>query len=194
MTKRIGYLRVSTQDQNLDRQIDGLKGICDELQVEKLSATASHRPIFEGIIESLAAGDTFVVWDLDRAFRSTIDAITTADQLRERGIHFQIVTLNVDTSTPSGNLIYTMMAAFGEFERLNLIERTKQRMAAARRRGKVIGRPKALDDEKLALAFRLLKEGKTKTEVAALLNCHPRTISRANSRHRGIKDQTQTDL
>ena len=149
------------------------------MQVEKLSATASHRPIFEGIIESLAAGDTFVVWDLDRAFRSTIDAITTADQLRERGIHFQIVTLNVDTSTPSGNLVYTMMAALGEFERLNLIERTKQGMAAARKRGKLIGRPKALDGEKLALVSRLLKEGKTKTEVAALLNCHPRTISRA---------------
>ena len=87
------------------------------------------------------SGDTLVVWDLDRAFRSTIDALLEADMLRERGVQFQIVSLNVDTSEPFGELIYTFMAALGQFERKNLIKRTKEGMAAAKRRGKHIGRP-----------------------------------------------------
>lgn len=84
---RIGYLRVSTEDQNIARQADALRPICDELHVETLSAVAKSRPIFEKVVAGLTAGDTLVVWDLDRAFRNTKDALIHADHLKERGVN-----------------------------------------------------------------------------------------------------------
>ena len=139
---KIGYLRVSTEDQNHQRQIDSLKTVCDELYTETLSAVNKKRPVFERVIKKLKAGDTLVVHDLDRAFRSTLDALRQAEQLRERGVEFQILSLNVDTGTPAGELVFTVMAAFAQYERQCLIQRTKEGMAAARRRGKHIGRPR----------------------------------------------------
>lgn len=102
MGKRIGYLRVSTQEQKLDRQFHGLDGLCDELCVEQVSAVTRHRPVFEAVLAKLQSGDALVVWDLDRAFRSVIDAITVADRLGARGIAFEIVNLRIDTSTATG--------------------------------------------------------------------------------------------
>lgn len=151
---KIGYLRVSTEEQRPDRQLDGLKDLCDEVHLEKLSAASKKRPVYQKILKKLKAGDTLVVWDLDRAFRSTVDALLESEKLRQRGIEFQIVTLNVDTSTPSGELIYTVMAAFAQFERQNLIKRTREGMAAARRRGKHIGRPYKLDSRDVATPMR----------------------------------------
>jgi DNA invertase Pin-like site-specific DNA recombinase len=139
---KIGYLRVSTLDQNHQRQIDNLKSICDELHTETISAIHKKRPVFESIIKKLQAGDTLVVHDLDRAFRSSLDALKQAEQLRKRGVEFQILSLNVDTGTPAGQLVFTVMAAFAQYERQCLSQRTIEGMAAARRRGKHIGRPK----------------------------------------------------
>ena len=138
---KIGYLRVSTEDQNHQRQIDSLKTICDALYTETLSATNKKRPVFEKVLRKLKLGDTLVVHDLDRAFRSTIDALSHAERLRERGVEFQILSLNVNTSTPAGQLVYTVMAAFAQYERQCLSQRTKEGMAAAKRRGKHVGRP-----------------------------------------------------
>lgn len=139
---KIGYLRVSTEDQNHQRQLDSLKFVCDELHIETLSAVSKKRPVFAKVLKKLKAGDTLVVHDLDRAFRSTLDALKQADKLRERGIEFQILSLNVDTGTPAGQLVYTVMAAFAQYERDILSRRTKEGMAAAKRRGKHIGRPR----------------------------------------------------
>ncbi|HBR68779.1 MAG TPA: resolvase, partial [Rhodospirillaceae bacterium] len=149
---KIGYLRVSLESQKEDRQEDGLKAICDELYVEKMSGARKDRPVYQEVVSKLQPGDTLVVWDLDRAFRSTVDALLEAEKLRQRGIGFQIVNLNIDTATPSGELIYTVMAAFAQFERSNLIKRTKEGMAAARLRGKHIGRPRKLNLEEVLLA------------------------------------------
>ena len=118
---KIGYLRVSLENQREDRQEDGLKDLCDEIHVEKLSGASKKRPVYQKVIQKLSPGDTLVVWDLDRAFRSTVDALLEVEKLRHRGIEFQVVNLNVDTSTPSGELIYTVMAAFAQFERQTLI-------------------------------------------------------------------------
>ena len=148
--KKHGYLRISTYEQRPDRQIDGLSAICDELHIEILSAVSARRPIFDEVLSDLNEGDMLAVWDLDRAFRSTIDAILTADALRERGIEFQIVTLNVDTSTPAGELLYTVMAAAAQFERRNLSKRTKEGMEAARKRGVRLGRPPKLSPDQVA--------------------------------------------
>jgi len=158
---KLGYIRVSTNDQSHDRQIDGLRGHCDKLFIETISAVKKHRPIYNEVIARLKAGDTFVIFDLDRAFRSTQDALLEADKLRERGIEFQIITLNVDTATPAGELVYTVMAAYAQFERKNLILRTKQGIEAARRRGKRIGRPPKLTRHQVTIASRELEAGRT---------------------------------
>ncbi|WP_282012572.1 recombinase family protein [Nitrospina watsonii] len=179
----MGYLRVSTEEQRPDRQLDGLKGLCDEVHLEKLSATSKKRPVYQKILKKLKAGDTLVVWDLDRAFRSTVDALLESEKLRQRGIEFQIVTLNVDTSTPSGELIYTVMAAFAQFERQNLIKRTREGMAAARRRGKHIGRPYKLDSRDVAHAHAKIHAGKsTIMGMARELGCSRSTLSHAFQR------------
>lgn len=178
MIMKIGYLRVSLDHQKEDRQEDGLRALCDELYVEKISATCKIRPVYRQVVETLQPGDTLVVWDLDRAFRSTVDALLEAEKLRQRGIEFQIVNLNVDTATPSGELIYTVMAAFAQFERSNLIKRTKEGMAAARKRGKHIGRPYKLHLEEIILAHSRIESGQsTLSEMAAEFGCSRETLA-----------------
>ncbi len=137
----IGYMRVSTPEQRADRQLLGLKNLCDRFYLDYISAVANERPAFETALSLLKSGDTFLVWDFDRAFRSSKDAILTADDLRIRGVCLKIVSLNIDTSTAEGELFYTMMAPFAQFERRMLSRRTKEGMSAARKRGAQIGRP-----------------------------------------------------
>ena len=180
---KIGYLRVSLEDQKEDRQADGLKGLCDEIYVEKVSAASKKRPVYQQVIEKLKAGDTLVVWDLDRAFRSTVDALLEAEKLRQREIEFQIVNLNVDTATPSGELIYTVMAAFAQFERTNLIKRTKEGMESARKRGVHIGRPYKLTMEEVILAHSRMASGKsTISEMATEFGCSRDTLGQSLKR------------
>lgn len=181
--KKIGYLRVSRKDQSFARQIDGLKIHCDEMRIEQVSAASRSRPVFDTLIASLASGDTLVVWDLDRAFRSTIDAVTQAELLRERGVNFQIVTLNVDTATPDGMLVYTVMAAIAEHERKRLAKRTREGLAAARKRGKRLGRPPKMSKAEVREAHHKLEAGAASiTEIASAYNVHPWTLSRALKR------------
>ena len=171
---KIGYLRVSTEEQRPDRQIDGLAALCDEIQIETLSAVSKHRPVYEAVTQKLRSGDTLVVWDLDRAFRSTIDALLEAEKLRERSIGFQIVTLNVDTSTPAGELVYTVMAAYAQFERQNLIKRTKEGMDAARKRGVHVGR---VSNAALREAHAAIAAGdETLASMAVKIGCAEKTL------------------
>ena len=177
--RKIAYLRVSSEDQNPDRQIDGLTALSDELRIETLSAVCPSRPVFDAVIARLRPGDTLVVWDLDRAFRSVIDALFVAESLRERGVHFRIATMSVDTSTEFGELLYTVVAAFAQFERRVLIRRTKEGMAAARRRGVHVGRPHALTPEKIAMAHEWVGTGAMELPAAAKrLDVHPDTLTR----------------
>ncbi len=173
-------MRVSRADQCINRQIDGLKAICDEMYLEKISATSRSRPVFDNLLASLKAGDTLIVWDLDRAFRSTIDAVTQAERLQKRGVGFQIVTLNVDTATPDGMLVYTVMAAIAEHERKRLGQRTKEGLAAARARGQRLGRPPKLSDAQVLSVKRKLdaKEANIR-ELATLNGIHPWTLTRS---------------
>lgn len=184
---KIGYLRVSTEEQKPDRQVDGLKSHCDKIFFERISAASKTRPVYESVIKKLKAGDTLVVWDLDRAFRSTVDALLEAEKLRNRDIEFQIVTLNVDTATPSGELIYTVMAAFAQFERQNLIKRTREGMAAAKKRGQHIGRPYKLSEEDIRHAYQEIKAGRASIRgMASQLGCTRDTLS-LSLRRNGFK-------
>lgn len=175
---RIGYLRVSTESQKEDRQEDGLKAICDELYVEKISAACKSRPVYQHVIDNLQAGDTLVVWDLDRAFRSTVDALLEVEKLRRRYIEFHIINLNVDTATPAGLLVFTVMAAFSQFERQMLIERTRQGMISAKLRGKHIGRPRNPILEQVVLAHSAIEAGEfTLDEMAERFRCSKKKLA-----------------
>jgi DNA invertase Pin-like site-specific DNA recombinase len=184
---RIGYIRTSTDAQLTARQIDGLKGHCDKVMVEEgVPAGSKRRPVYTAAMEALRPGDTFVVWDLDRAFRSTVDAIQEMERLQERGIEFRIVSLNIDTGCPAGRLVYTMVAALAEWEREMLRQRTREGLAAARKRGKRLGRPPKLSPESVEAARADIEAGRsTVTAAAARLGVAPWTLSRA------LKNQTK---
>lgn len=175
---KIGYLRVSSEEQNENRQVDALLPICDEIHIEKLSAVAKSRPIFEAVLKKLKAGDSLVVWSLDRAFRSVKDALHQADLLKERGINFQIVSLGVDTATADGRLAFTVVAAVAEHERNRLSERTKQGLEAARKRGKILGPKRKLSDRQIRTAKKRLDAGEKIKHVAYDYKVHPWTLTR----------------
>jgi len=180
---KIGYLRVSSEDQNENRQIDALLPICDEMHIEKLSAVAKCRPIFEAVLAKLKKGDTLVVWSLDRAFRSTVEAIQQAEKLRERGIDFYIVNLGADTSTADGMLVFTVIAAMAEHERNRLSERTKQGLEAARKRGVKFGpKPKMSDRQIRNAKTKLEKGGVLVAKLARYYGVHPWTLTRSIKR------------
>lgn len=181
--KKIAYIRVSTPEQRHDRQVEGLKAVCDELHVETLSATAAKRPVYDSVLDMLMPGDMLVVWDLDRAFRSVVDALTEAEKLRSRGVHFQIANLNIDTSTPAGIFVYTMLSALAEFERRTLSQRTKEGLEAARRRGARIGRPPVMNESQVRQARDLIeKHGMTKAGVARRMGVQRWTLTRSLER------------
>ena len=182
---KIGYIRVSTRDQNTARQEDALEARCDELVVEKISAVAAARPRFDGLLKRLGEGDSLVVLSLDRAFRSTLDALTVAGRLEERGVEFEIVQLGVDTATPGGRLVFTIMSALAEFERKQLLARAEEGRAAARRRGVKFGRKPTLTRAQIDKAKREVEEGReTVATMARLLKVHRSTLYRALGQRR----------
>lgn len=184
--RTIGYIRVSTPDQKTDRQTLGLKDSCDQLFIEHASAVAKSRPMFEEVQNLLRAGDTLVVWDLDRAFRSTVDAIQTAEDLRNRKVDLRIISMQIDTSTPEGELFYTMLAGFAQYERRMISRRTREGVEAARRSGKPIGRPRKIDVETSREAhLSITKDGYPCRYVAALLGVSRITLQRS-FRHFGL--------
>lgn len=181
--KRIAYIRISTHEQSPDRQINGLSGLCDELHVETVSAISKSRPVYEAVMNRLKSGDVFVIWDLDRAYRSTRDALNELDRLRELNISIHIANLSIDTTTPHGMLIYTIISATAEFERNFLSQRTKEGMEAARQNGKRIGRPPKMTKRQLKNASnRLLRNNESLRQVAADYGVAGWTLSRALKR------------
>ena len=175
---RISYIRVSTEEQRPDRQIDILKGISDKLYIEKLSAVSKKRPVYEKVIKNLEEGDTLVVLDLDRVWRSTIDALSEVEKFRDKGVELEIINLAVDTSTPAGKFFFTVIAALATFERDMLSQRTKEGLKAARRRGKKLGRPKKLTKAQILYAYQQVSVRKTTiTKLAQEYGCSRDTLS-----------------
>ena len=178
--KRIAYIRVSTAEQRPDRQICGLEDMSDELHVEVLSATARHRPVFEHVLARLAPGDTLVVWSLDRAFRTARDALNAFHALQSRNVQIHIADLGLDTTTPHGKLVITVMCGVAEFERDCLIQRTKEGIAAARARGTRIGRPPKMNARQVTEARRRITiDNEARKDVAADYGVVPWTLARA---------------
>lgn len=183
--KKIGYVRVSTPEQRHDRQVLGLRELCDELHLETYSARTAKRPVYEKVVGRLEAGDVLVVWDVDRAFRSVLDAVSEAEKLRARGVHFRIVTLNVDTTTPEGMFVYTLQSAVAEYERRTISRRTREGLAAARARGSRIGRPPTMSADEVRDARARVAVGQTRSAVAREMGVPRWTLSRAIRKQEG---------
>ena len=175
----IGYMRVSTADQNHDLQRDALKAAgCERIFQDVISGSRETR---NGLAEALAAlqpGDTFVVWRLDRLGRSMLHLVTTVNQLGERGVGFRSLTEGFDTTHNGGRLVFHVFAALAEFERGVIKERVTAGIAAAKARGRVGGRPKAMDAKKLKMAQSLLNGGSSISEVAEALSVSQATLYR----------------
>lgn len=145
---RIGYIRVSTQDQNTDLQIDAMsKANCDKTFTDKVSGSKANRPELDKMKEVLREGDTLVIWKLSRLGRSTRDLIDWSDWLRKNKIEIVCLTEGIDTSTIAGRLMFTIMAAFAQAERETIVENTHAGLASARARGRIGGRKDKLSTE-----------------------------------------------
>ena len=176
----IGYCRVSTQDQNLELQLDELKKAgCEKIFQDVASGSKYEREGLQDAIAFAREGDCVVVWKLDRLSRSLRHLIDTVNQLKERGVGLRVLTQNLDTTTPSGTLVFHIFGALAEFERLLIKERTNAGLAAARARGRVGGRPKAMDEKKIQIAQSLYVDGKTTvSEICDTLNVSKATLYR----------------
>lgn len=155
----IGYARVSMPDQHLDMQRDALKKAgCKKVFTDVASGSKSERLGLAKAVEFAREGDTLVVYKLDRFGRSLAHLIEGVRQLQARGIGFRSLNENIDTTTSTGKLIFHVFGALAEFERDIIRERTKAGLASARARGRKGGRPRVLDDEKLALARSMYQD------------------------------------
>ena len=136
MGRKLIYLRVSSESQNLDRQIDAMMKIGADLTYsEKLSGKNARRPQLQRMLKEAQEGDTIYIHDFSRIARSTIDLLTIIEDLERRGIRLVSLKENVDTSTPTGKLMITMIGAMNEFERMNLLERQREGIQSAKKRG-----------------------------------------------------------
>lgn len=178
---KIGYSRVSTHDQSTDLQNDALnKAGCEMLFTDEgASGAAKNRRGLDEALNALKAGDTFIVWRLDRLGRSLPHLINLVSELGGRGVEFVSLTEHIDTTTAGGKLVFHMMGALAEFERSLIVERTNAGLAAARKRGKRLGRPPVLSPEQLHHAKQAIAGGETVTGMASILGVDRKTLSRA---------------
>jgi DNA invertase Pin-like site-specific DNA recombinase len=175
----IGYARVSTQDQNLELQIEALnKSGCQKIYDDKISGSQKNRPGLDKAIEMLRSGDTLVVWKLDRLGRSVKNLVTLVNDLEKEGIHFKSLTDSIDTSTPSGRFFFHVMASLAEMERDLTIERTRAGLETAKNLGRVGGRKRKMTDSKIASAKQLLANGVPPKDVANNLGVSIPTLYR----------------
>src|SRR5215210_3327481 len=172
----IGYARVSTLDQTLALQQDALTAAgCEQLYTDTASGARTDRPGLAQALSHLRAGDTLVVWRLDRLGRSLSHLIETVRELAARGVGFRSLQEQIDTTTSGGKLVFHVFGALAEFERDLIKERTHAGLAAARARGRLFGRPKALSPRKIEQLRTLAQDDRN--TVAEI--CQTLGISRA---------------
>ncbi len=178
MNQRIGYARVSTDDQHLDLQRDALQQAgCGVIYEEAASGKSAARPELEQCRKALRAGDTLVVWRLDRLGRSLPDLVQIVAELERRGVHFESLTEKIETGNAAGKLQFHVFAALAEFERGLIRERTLAGLAAARARGRAGGRKPKLDDKQVREIKALLRNPDIKVaEVARLYGVSRTTL------------------
>jgi DNA invertase Pin-like site-specific DNA recombinase len=175
----IGYARVSTQDQNLELQLNALKKIgCKKFYQDQISGAKNNRPGLQLALEVLRKGDTLVVWKLDRLGRTVKGLVDLVNKLHQNGTHFKSITDNVDTSTPSGRFFFHIMASLAQMERELVAERTRAGLAAAKAQGRIGGRKRKMTKSKMESAKKLLASGTLPKDVARNLGVSIPTLYR----------------
>ena len=155
----VGYARVSTLDQNPQLQLDALQATgCEKIFSEKISGAAQDRKQLQEALNYMREGDILVIWKLSRLARSITQIIHTVKNLEERGIGLKVITQNIDTSTPEGRLFFHMNAAFDQFNREIIVENTNAGLRAAKKNGRVGGRPLLMTEDKKRTAQAMLKD------------------------------------
>ena len=175
----IGYARVSTQDQNLDLQLEALtKAGCKKVFDDKISGSRAERPGLTKALELLREGDTLVVWKLDRLGRSVKNLVDLISELHRQGVQFKSLTDAIDTGTPSGRFFFHVMASLAEMERELTVERTRAGLELARQLGRKGGRKRQMTDSKIESAKKLLASGTPPRDVAKNLGVSVPTLYR----------------
>lgn len=172
----VGYARVSTSGQSLEAQIAALSD-CDKLFQEKISGASSKRPQLDALLDYVREGDSVKVTKLDRLARNTRHLLEITELLDKKGVSLNIMNLGIDTSTPTGKLMLTMVGAIATFEREIMLERQAEGIALAKLKGKYTGR-KPTARNKSDEVNRLLQEGKSKPETARQLGISVSSIYR----------------
>lgn len=184
--RRIGYVRASTDEQTTGQQTDALRRAgCAEIFVDDaVRATARNRPALKEAKAALREGDAFTVWAIDRAFRSTAEAILFLDEIMQSGIEFLSLTQRIDTRTPEGRKWYIDTASWAEYERAIISRRTKEKMDFLRRAGKHVGRPYKLSRRCAMRAYQQFTEdGVDLQAIAIRYRVAPITVRRAFARY-----------
>ena len=175
----IGYARVSTQDQNLDLQIEALKSAgCEKIFEDKMSGTRADRPGLGRALEMLREGDTLVIWKLDRLGRTVMGLVSLVSDLSTRGVQFRSITDCIDTSTTAGCFFFNIMASLAQMEKELTVERTKAGLAVAKKQGRTGGRKRLMTDSKITAAKQLLASGAAPADVARDLGVSVPTLYR----------------
>lgn len=177
---KIGYARVSTQDQNLDRQLDNLKAAgCERIFNEKMTGTKSDRPELKTMLLTLRQGDILVIDSFSRLSRSTKDLLELVEKLTSMGVHLVSLKENLDTTTATGKLMLTMLSALSQFERDLIAERTIDGLKAARARGRSGGRPTVGTDKDRKQALAMYKaNAMSNRDIAERFGVSTSTLSR----------------
>jgi DNA invertase Pin-like site-specific DNA recombinase len=177
---KYGYARVSTDDQSPALQLAALKqaGCREVFQDEGISGATTKRPALTRALKTLQAGDTLVVWKLDRLGRSLRDLIHMLDDLRDRGVRFQSLTEAIDTETPTGRAMWQMIGVLAELERSLIAERTRAGVKAAQARGVKFGRKRKLSPQQVRHARQLIEGGEAVPQVAKLFRVDRATMYR----------------
>ena len=178
---KLGLARVSTDSQDHSLQLDALKAAgCERIFTETISGTKADRPELRKLLDHARAGDVIVVYSLSRLARSVRHLIDLSEEFQRREIGLMSITEAIDTTTPAGRFLYVTMSALSQLEVDLLRQRTSAGLLAARQRGRIGGRPKALDPVKLAVVKTLIAEGTlTMAEIAEHVQVAPSTIYRA---------------
>jgi DNA invertase Pin-like site-specific DNA recombinase len=177
----LGHAPVSTADQSLDGQRDALAVAgAGRIYADIITGTARHRPELDRLLGQLRPGDVVVVTKYDRLARSLRDLLEIVEAIEAKGAGFRSLAEDIDTTTPAGRLVFHVFASIAEFERGRIAERTREGLQAARKRGRVGGRPPALSASQRAEARRMRdEEGRPMGEIATLFRVSAKTIRRA---------------
>lgn len=177
----IGYARVSTDDQRPDAQLDAFRAIgAERIFLDQISGSRRARPELDRMLDQLRNGDVVVVTKYDRLARSLRDLLEIVDLIQKAGAGFRSLAEDIDTTTPAGRLVFHVFASIAQFERERISERTREGLEAARKRGKIGGRPRALNAAQLGEVRRMRDEGaRPVNEIAGLFKVSTKTIRRA---------------